>query len=313
MYRFLDFGVTVVNFAKNTANTFLSSCNTTSIAESLQLSDAAKPAADAIISAITPVAWGFLLIVFCLDLMQKTYQDNFNIQQLIGPFAKLIAGVVAISMCQELADGLAVISNELTTTVGGADGINFGGNLNADALLAKMDEFLDVDSVSAISGVNGKISTGDLAVNMFGGLLLVVQLFPGFLCSKGLQIYLLITCLYRSIEFWLRCAFLPLACADLLHNGTASHGIRYCGKILGVGLQGAVITALMGICVNVAAGIGGFAGILGVSGGDLGPVGGLAAATSIGASMMTWMCLTCALCFFGIKFSKDISNAVFPS
>lgn len=295
MYRFLDAGTMVTNFAKSCADAVLAACTTTGIKDAVQLGYGGSTAAYKIIEALMPVGWGFLLIVFCLDLMQKTYQDNFSIQQLIGPFCKLIAGVVAISMCRKLLDGLYDMCNGFLTVVDGVDFVE--GNMGFDTaehILEKFQVSLDWVSVGGLSGVNGGFTTGDLAVNIFAGLLLIVQMFPAWICSKALQIYLTVTCFYRTIEFWIRGAFLPIACADLLHNGTNSHGLKYCFKIIAVGLQGVVILVLYNVIASVISGSG-------------------IAWLDPNQHIVIYICVTCVLCFFGIRFSKQIANDVFNS
>ncbi len=253
--RFLDAGESFLNFISTIFQTMAS---TSKVEGYFTLQELGSDLIDKMSEALMPVAVGLLLIVFCLDLMEKTYQDNFNIQQLIGPFCRLIAGLVAVAACPQILGWLKEISNALLSSVSGAG----TDSLKPSTMLNKLlnDPVLTKVASGISSVVNGGINvddatgevTGEVSMNIFAYIIIFVKVLPAYLASGLLTIYLLVIAKFRNIEFFIRGAFLPIACADLLSHGLSSSGMRYCKRMLALGAEGAVILAAYRICYQAS-------------------------------------------------------------
>lgn len=247
MFRYLDFGAYLISFAK--AADFSNIMGNTYAGEKFVLATAGvMPNFCASISeALTPVAWGMLMIYFCIELMQKTAMDNFNFQQMIGPFIKLIVGVVVISKCQNMTTGLANMTNGLTqiasSAIGGAGLANEAIAGLEGSMFGIFDEYLK--DTSEISASSGSFTTDDLKIGLVSGFALLFKLFPYILVAQILKLFIWFMSFARQIEFFARASLLPIACADLSSGGLHSGGARYIKKILAVGAQGVILTAIL--------------------------------------------------------------------
>lgn len=233
---------------------WLNSCDLTAVMSSeslagqsfkLDTAGAIPDMATSVCETLMPIAWGLLMVYFCMDLMQKASTENFNFQQMLGPFLKLIAGVALVSKTPDLTEALAKFANGLTEMV------TFT-TTEANPLLDQLDPggngYIAVkfgNSINEISGISGSAAEKNLKMNFIPAVYCCVLTLPYWVIAQLTTLFLFFMSFTREVEFFARCAFLPISCADIGKDGMNSGGVRYIKKIMAIGAQGVIIAAML--------------------------------------------------------------------
>lgn len=184
---------------------------------------------DTVYSYVAPVGSILLVLYFCLELIEKTQMDNFNVEHFIKMFIKIIVGVMLIDNMKTLLNGAIGFSDSIASMVA----MGPGDAPANDTAIAYLQELEKASFITAIPYI----------------IELLIPSLIMLLCK--LIIYL--TLYSRIIEFFARCVFAPIGMANIYGGGINSSGFRYFKKIVAVGLQGAIIVAIMA-CMNAIMG-----------------------------------------------------------
>ncbi|MGN0710253.1 MAG: hypothetical protein ACI4LO_00730 [Anaerovoracaceae bacterium] len=221
------------------------------IGDGAKYSSAAKLVEKVYDNLMVPIALAFLVIFFVCTLVEKTTNEQANLEQMFLLFAKLVVGVFLIDKgfdimvyFQQL--GVAFLGDFYNYTDGmmkGGGGYDISKNKNLQKLY---EEYV---------GVEWPASPGwfDTFKNIFSGGTLSLLMAWMFSFILKAAIYLIM--FMRILEIYIRTMFAPLALSDVLYQGLNSTGFRFLKGYLAVSLQMVVIYGCMVLNTVIAADI----------------------------------------------------------
>lgn len=200
---------------------------------------------------MVPIALAFLVIFFVCTLVEKTTNEQANLEQMFLLFAKLVVGIFLIDKGFEIMTyfqqlGVSFLNDfhgYTTEQMRGGGGYNISKNENLQKLY---EEYV---------GVEWPDSPGwfDTFKNIFSGGTL--SLLMAWLLAFILKVAIYLIMFMRILEIYIRTMFAPLALSDVLYQGLNSTGFRFLKGYLAVSLQMVVIYGCIVLNTVIAADI----------------------------------------------------------
>lgn len=194
--------------------------------------------------AVVPVATGIMLIYFLVAILEKSKADQFNLEQFLMIFIKLIIAQYLIE------NGLTVLTWIYSL------GFSF---LNAITDVVGKDTTFSKDTADAVWNVlvGEDVDPSDGFKLKYLGTVIgaLCQLIIPFLITMILKIVVYFICYTRLIELYVRTCIAPIALADFFTEGIHGSGWKFLKNYMAIALQGAIIMVAAVIFTALAAGL----------------------------------------------------------
>ena len=198
----------------------------------LTLSDGAnmwKNGMKGIYNAVQTIGYLMILLYFLIDLMEKSTSSQFSLEQFFKGFLKLVVAVAIISRGADLVQYILEFGNEFLSDVSKAGTTNGLGKESA-----------------IISDWKSKCYTADKAlIPQVAAIGFMASLLIPWVCMTAIKVVIWVVAVSRAIELSLRCAFLPIGCANIFGEGMRGAGFRYLKKTVAVAIQGGIIIGIL--------------------------------------------------------------------
>ena len=177
----------------------------------------------AFLSTMKTVAAGITVILFLIDLGNKSTEKNFNTEQLFKSMLRYFTAYIFILQSSNIINYMLDICSATAAQLGDSSiAADFFENSSSRSML--------------INGIRN-LDFGDQLGFIAWGIL------PWIICMIA-QLVVQFVLITRVLELTVRMIFAPIALADVYREGTRSPGIIYIKKILALGLQVLVIVLL---------------------------------------------------------------------
>lgn len=184
----------------------------------------------AIGTALKPTGYALCALFFIISLLELAMSERMTLEYFVKYFSKLAIGVAAVSLWDEIFDKVrdlgSILSSFISDIPVGSDDPTASNTIDFQATF---QEFV------------GTTGAGSWIMLIMASILFgAIFLFASFIVV-GIVYVIAMTWL---LEFCIRGAFLPIACALLSDDGWRGAGGRYIRKFLGVSCQGACMVAI---------------------------------------------------------------------
>lgn len=189
---------------------------------------------DGLIILMTPIAESLLPIGLCFlalhwaaDLFGRTLKKEFNLEDIVRCFLKLIVGAMILNNCIPLLTGIETFVEALLTDIQNKFGTT---SASLDFIKTFADEIANAAKTNA--GITGSQSTEPalLEYKIYALFAILIQmLLPGVL-----SFVISMVAYGRALRLCSQFIFAPIGLSDIYQGGTKSGGVMYFKNLLAI-------------------------------------------------------------------------------
>lgn len=182
--------------------------------------------AESIYDAVCVVGSSLAVIYYLIALLDKAQSEQFSLEQFLKQTIKFTITLIILKNGLALLKYLLIFSDKLFDEIW----LKTSGT-SSDKICEIYTRASECDSWF-LGGT----------VDAFG---LLMELVIPYICMFAAKLLIMINSYSRALEFFVRVAFAPIGLASLASGENTHQSLRYIKKLLAVGIQGAMIFAIV--------------------------------------------------------------------